>query len=152
MGRGALESVYSTEFDFEVGKSIQLRDGGDVTLIAYGIMVAEALKAADVLAISGLHARVINMHTVKPLDEAAVLKAAADTGCIVTAEEHNIIGGLGEAVAGCTSGAVPVPVIRVGINDIFCGIGPEDGLRNKLGLTAENIVESAKKAVSLKRK
>ena len=152
MGRGALESVYSSEFDFEVGKSIQLRDGGDITLIAYGIMVAEALKAADELAKDGIDARVINMHTIKPLDEAAVLKAASDTGCIVTAEEHNIIGGLGEAVAGCTSSAVPVPVLRVGINDMFCGIGPEDGLRAKLGLTAADIAAAALKAVALKRK
>ncbi|MBI9106682.1 MAG: transketolase family protein [Spirochaetales bacterium] len=151
MGRGSLESVYSSEFVFEVGKSIQLRDGGDVTLIAYGIMVAEALKAAESLALEGIEARVINMHTIKPLDEAAVLKAANDTGCIVTAEEHNIIGGLGEAVAGCTSAAVPVPVLRVGINDIFCGIGPEDGLRAKLGLTAADITAAAKKAVALKR-
>jgi len=152
MGRGALESVYSAEFDFEVGKSIQLRDGGDLSLIAYGIMVAEAIKAAEVLSKEGIDARVINMHTIKPLDEAAVLKAAADTGCIVTAEEHSIIGGLGEAVAACTSASVPVPVIRVGINDLFCGIGPEDGLRAKLGLTAGDIVDAAKKAVSLKRK
>jgi len=150
MGRGSLESVYSTEFDFQIGKSIQLRDGGDVTIIAYGIMVAEALKAAEQLAAGGIDARVINMHTVKPLDKDAVVKAAAETGCIVTAEEHNIIGGLGEAVAGCTAESVPVPVMRVGINDVFCGIGPEDGLRAKLGLTAENIADSAKKAVELK--
>jgi transketolase len=151
MGRGALESVYTSEFDFEVGKSIQLRDGGDVTLIAYGVMVAEAVKAADELKKSGIEARVINMHTIKPLDEAAVLKAAADTGCIVTAEEHNIIGGLGEAVAGCTAGAVPVPVIRVGVKDVFCGIGPEDGLRAKLGMTAADITAAAKKALKLKK-
>jgi len=151
MGRGSLELVNTEEYDFVIGKSVQLREGTDVTLISYGIMVAESLRAADALAKRGITARVINMHTIKPMDEEAVLKAAEETGCIVTAEEHNILGGLGEAVAGYLSENRPSPVVRVGIPDIFCGIGPEDELRKKLGLTAEAIEKAAIKAISLKR-
>ncbi len=150
MGRGSLESVYTEEYDFTVGKSIQLREGDDVTIISFGIMVAEALHAAETLAGKGITARVINMHTIKPMDTEAVLQAAAETGCIVTAEEHNIFGGLGEAVAGYLSENKPVPVVRVGVPDVFCGIGPEEGLRAKLGLTADSIVTAVEKAISLK--
>lgn len=149
MGRGSLESVYDADYDFTIGKAVQMRDGTDVTIVCYGIMVAEALKAADILAAKGMKARVLNMHTIKPLDKEALLKAATDTGCIVTAEEHNIIGGLGEGVAAYLAENKPVPVVRVGIPDIFCGIGPEDGLRQKLGLTAEAIVTAAERSASL---
>lgn len=151
MGRGTLESVYSEDYEFTVGKSIQLRDGSDVTIICFGIMVAEALHAADVLAERGISARIVNMHTIKPLDTDALLRAARETSCIVTAEEHNILGGLGEAVAGYLSEIKPIPVIRVGIQDIFCGIGPEDELRKKLGLTAESVVQAAERAISMKK-
>ncbi len=151
MGRGSLESVYSEDYDFTIGKSVQLREGTDLTIISFGIMVAESIHAADSLAAKGISARVINMHTIKPLDNEAVLKAMDKTGCIVTAEEHNIYGGLGEAVAGIVSENKPGPVIRVGIQDVFCGIGPEDGLRNKLGLTADAIEKAAMKAISIKK-
>jgi transketolase len=150
MGRGSLESVNTEEYEFTIGKAVQLREGTDVTIISYGVMVAESLHAAEALAERGISARVINMHTIKPMDEEAVLKAAVETGCIVTAEEHNIFGGLGEAVAGYLSENRPIPVVRVGIPDIFCGIGPEDELRKKLGLTAEAIEKAAVKAISLK--
>jgi len=151
MGRGSLESVYSEDYEFTVGKSIQLREGSDVTIVSFGIMVAESLHAADLLSKSGISARIINMHTIKPMDTEALLKAARDTGCIVTAEEHNIFGGLGEAVAGYLSENRPTPVVKVGIQDVFCGIGPEDGLRDKLGLTAQAIEEAAVKAISMKK-
>jgi len=152
MGRGSLESVYTEDYDFEVGRSVRLREGTDVTLIGFGIMVAESLRAADMLAAKGISARVINMHTVKPLDTAAVEAAAAETGCIVTGEEHTIFGGLGEAVAGYLSETLPVPVIRVGVRDEFCGIGPEDGLRQKLGLTGEAMAAAAEKAIAMKKR
>jgi len=151
MGRGSLESVYSEDYEFTVGKSIQLREGSDVTIVSFGIMVAESLHAADLLSKSGISARIINMHTIKPMDTEALLKAARDTGCIVTAEEHNIFGGLGEAVAGYLSENRPTPVVKVGIQDVFCGIGPEDGLRDKLGLTAQAIEKAAVKAISMKK-
>jgi transketolase len=150
MGRGSLEVVYSQDYEFEVGKSIQLREGKDVTIVSFGIMVAESLHAADMLSKSGISVRVINMHTIKPMDTEALLKAAVDTGCIVTAEEHNVFGGLGEAVAGYLSENRPTPVVKVGIQDVFCGVGPEDGLREKLGLTAGAIEKAAVKAISMK--
>lgn len=99
---------------------------------------------------NSIEARILNMSTIKPLDEKAIISAANETGAIVTAEEHNIIGGLGEAIAGLTARIKPVPIQMVAINDTYCGIGPEDALRQKLGLTTEDIVVAAKKAVALK--
>jgi transketolase len=113
-------------------------------------MVAPALEAGEVLSQNSIEARILNMSTIKPLDEKAIISAANETGAIVTAEEHNIIGGLGEAVAGLTSRVKPIPIQMVAINDIYCGIGPEEALRQKHGLTAENIVVAAKKAIALK--
>ncbi len=106
-------------YKFELGKGVTMKDGSDVTIIANGIMVPVALKAADLLAGEGISARVIDMHTIKPLDEELVLKAAKETGCIVTSEEHSIIGGLGAAVCEFLSGTYPVPVVRHGVNDQF---------------------------------
>lgn len=150
MGRGEIPNVHSRDYEFVIGRSICMRAGGDVSVIACGTMVAEAIAAADSLEKEGIDARVINMHTIKPLDEEAVIAAALETGAIVTAEEHNIVGGLGEAVAGVASEHAPAPVIRVGVRDCYCGIGPEDGLRKKLGLTSESIVSAVKRAISLK--
>ncbi len=150
MGRGSLESVYTEDYEFTVGKAVKMREGSDVTIISYGVMVAESLRAASLLSAQGITARVLNMHTIKPLDNKAVLLAATETGCIVTAEEHTVIGGLGEAVAGYLAETKPVPVVRVGIQDQFCGIGDEEGLRKKLGLTAEAIVAAAAKAMALR--
>lgn len=152
MGRGEIPSVYTKDYDFVIGKSVVMHEGQDAAIIAFGIMAGEALAAAETLKSQGINARVINMHTLKPVDKEAILKAAMETGAIVTAEEHTIKGGLGEAVAGVTSEEYPVPVIRVGIMDTFCGIGPEKELRKKLGLTAESIVRAVKKALSVKIK
>jgi len=152
MGRGSLSSVYQQDFDFVLGKSVELAEGKDLTIIAYGIMVAEALNAASTLKTRGLSARVLNMHTIKPLDTEAVLKAATETGAMVTAEEHTIIGGLGEAVCAATAGACPVPVLRVGLQDCFSAFGPEEDVRERMRLTAAEIVRVAEQAYAMKRK
>ena len=150
MGRGETESVYSEDYEFVIGKAVTLRAGVDVTIIACGIMVAEALKAAATLASEGIQARVLNMHTIKPLDAEAVLLAASETGAIVTAEEHTVIGGLGEAVAGLVCENHPVPVVKVGLQDRYGIIGPEEGVKRLLGLSAEAVCEAARKALRLK--
>ncbi len=128
---------------FRIGKANQLRDGKDVTLIANGLMVAEAVKAAETLAGQGVQARVLDMHTVKPLDDEAVLKAARDTGRIVVAEEHLLHGGLGSAVAMSVVRHHPVPMRFVGLNDTFAESGAPDALLAKYGLTAADIVREA---------
>jgi len=138
------------DFKFEIGKGITLKDGSDVTLIANGLMVEMALEAAEKLSSEGISARVIDMHTVKPIDKELVLKAAKETGAIVTCEEHNIYGGLGSAVAECVCEGKPVPVVRVGTEDKFGKSGKPAELFELYGLTSENIVIKAKEAISLK--
>lgn len=138
-------------YKFEVGKGILLRDGSDVTIIATGLMVHEARKAADMLAEQGISARVINMHTIKPIDKDIICKAAKETGVIVTAEEHSIIGGLGSAVSEVVTECCPVPVVKVGVNDVFGHSGPAVDLLKEFGLSAENVVEKAKYALTLKK-
>lgn len=138
-------------YKFEVGKGILLRDGFDVTIIATGLMVHEARKAADMLAEQGISARVINMHTIKPIDKDIICKAAKETGVIVTAEEHSIIGGLGSAVAEVVTECCPVPVVKVGVNDVFGHSGPAVDLLKEFGLSAENVVEKVKYALTLKK-
>ncbi len=138
-------------YKFELGKGVQLKDGNDVTIIATGLMVNEAMIAADMLAADGINARVINIHTIKPLDKEIVCKAARETGVIVTAEEHSVIGGLGSAVADAVTECCPVPVIKVGVNDVFGHSGPAVQLLKEFGLSAENIAEKAKAAVALKK-
>ncbi len=135
---------------FELGKGIVLRDGSDVTIVATGLMVNEALQSAEVLAAEGISARVVNIHTIKPLDKELICKCAKETGAIVTAEEHSIIGGLGSAVAEAVTEYCPVPVIKVGVNDVFGHSGPAVDLLKEFGLSAENIAVNARKAVSLK--
>ena len=137
-------------YKFEIGKSVELRKGSDVTIIATGLMVPDALQAADLLQVEGIRARVINMHTIKPLDEEAVLKAAEETGCIVTAEEHNILSGLGAAVAEVTADRRPVPVKRVGVKDCFGRSGNALELLKLYHLTAADIAEAAREAVRAK--
>ena len=137
-------------YKFEMGKGVQMKEGTDVTIIATGIMVDMALTAAEQLANEGISARVINMHTIKPIDRALVLEAAKATGAIVTAEEHNIIGGLGSAVAEVVSEGCPVPVLRVGVEDVFGRSGTVPALLEAYGLTPANIVAKAKAAVALK--
>ncbi len=150
-GRLAVPVMFDGDYKFEIGKGVQLADGNDVTIIATGIMVDMALKAKDMLASEGISARVINIHTIKPLDEEIVVKAAMETGAIVTAEEHNVIGGLGGAVAETVCEKCPVPVVRVGVEDKFGHSGKVPALLEMYGLTPENIVEKAKKAISLKK-
>lgn len=150
LGRPKLPVVYTEGAPFELGKAHQLRDGNDITLIACGLMVEPVLRAADVLAAEGVSARVLNMATIKPLDEAAVIQAAADTGAVVCAEEHNVIGGLGSAVARTLALHRPTPLEQVGINDTFGQSGPWQALLSEYGLTADSVVEAARRAITRK--
>lgn len=153
LGRAAVETVTDSlsGYSFRLGEGVTLRDGDDVTIIAVGLMVQEALKAADILKAEGVSARVLDMHTIKPLDETLVLKAAKETGCIVTSEEHSIIGGLGAAVCEYLSGAYPVPVVRHGVNDEFGRSGKAPLVLEHYGLTAAGIVEKVRAALAMKR-
>ena len=141
----------NADYKFALGKGVLLADGSDVTLVATGIMVAMALEAKELLAAEGISARVINIHTIKPIDREIILKAAAETGAIVTAEEHNIIGGLGSAVAECVCESCPVPVVRMGVNDTFGRSGKVPPLLEMYGLTTEVLVEKIKQALALKK-
>jgi transketolase len=153
LGRLAVDTVTDSipGYKFEIGKAAKLAEGKDVTLIATGMMVQMALKAAELLKAEGVSARVLDMHTIKPLDEAAVLAAAKETGAIVTSEEANIVGGLGAAVAEYLGGVCPVPVVRHGVNDIFGRSGKAPLVLEAYGLTPEKIAEDAKKAIALKK-
>lgn len=142
-GRPNVPILYDATCDFQLGKAIQLRAGGDLTIIANGLMVAPALEAAEELAKQGRQARVLDMHTVKPLDDAAVLAAAKETGRIVVAEEHLLHGGLGSAVAMSVVCQHPVPIRFVGIKDTFAESGKPEELLAKYGLTAADIVKAA---------
>ena len=150
-GRLAVPRIFDESYKFELGKAVTLREGSDVTIIATGLMVNEAIEAAKALADEGISAEVINIHTIKPLDKEAVIRSVAKTGAVVTAEEHSIIGGLGGAVAEalCESGK-PVPVVRLGVNDVFGRSGPAVELLHIYGLDAQNIVAKAKQAIALK--
>ena len=139
------------DYKFEIGKGVTMRDGKDVTIVATGYMVHVALDAAELLKAEGIDARVLNIHTIKPLDSELLIKAARETGAIVTAEEHNIIGGLGSAVAEAVCEAAPVSVLRVGVEDKFGKSGKVPELLSEYGLTAENIAEKAKAAIALKK-
>jgi transketolase len=150
LGRLAVPVVFGDDYKFQIGKGVELKEGNDVTIIATGLMVNEALIAHDLLKEQGINARVINMATIKPLDKEIILKAAKETGCIVTAEEHSVIGGLGSAVAEYLSEECPVPVLKLGVNDTFGYSGPAVKLLDEFGLRAENIKEKALKAISLK--
>ncbi|MCI8525747.1 MAG: transketolase family protein [Oscillospiraceae bacterium] len=153
LGRLAVETVTDAipGYRFEIGRAAKLAEGTDVTIIAAGMMVQMALKAAESLKAAGVSARVLDMHTIKPLDEAAVLAAARETGCIVTTEEANIVGGLGAAVCEYLADVCPVPVVRHGVNDEFGRSGKAPLVLEAFGLTPERIAECAKKAVSLKK-
>ena len=143
-GRAAVPVIHGEDFTFEIGKGETLRDGKDVAIIANGLLVAEALTAAEELAKDGIEAMVINMATIKPLDEALVLAAAKKCGKVITAEEHSVIGGLGEAVCSLLSEKLPTPVKRIGVNDEFGHSGPAGALLKAFGLSAEHIAEVAK--------
>ena len=141
----------NADYKFELGKGVLLAEGSDVTLVATGIMVAMALEARELLAAEGISARVINIHTIKPIDKEILEKAAAETGAIVTAEEHNVIGGLGSAVAEAVGESCPVPVLRVGVKDTYGHSGTVPALLEAYGLTPSAIVEKAKAAIALKK-
>ena len=143
-GRAAVPVVHGDDFKFEIGKGEVLKDGTDVAIIANGLMVYEALVAAEELAKDGINAMVINMATIKPLDEELVLEAAKKCGKIITAEEHSVIGGLGEAVSSLLCEKLPTPVKRIGVNDEFGHSGPAAALLKQFGLSSENIVKVAK--------
>ena len=143
-GRLAVPVFHEEGFDFQIGKGEVLLDGSDVAIIATGLMAYEALQAGQALKEQGVNARVINMCTIKPLDEELVLKAAQECGKVITCEEHSIIGGLGEAVCGVLSEKLPTPVRRIGVNDEFGHSGPAADLLKQFGLCAEHIVEVAK--------
>ena len=146
-GRSAAPIFHDENYKFEIGKGEIVRNGKDIAIIANGLMVYEAIKAAEILEGEKISARVINLATIKPLDEEIILQAAKDCGKIITVEEHNIIGGLGEAVCSFLSENCPVPVKRIGVNDEFGHSGPAVDLLKEFGLSAENIVATVKKVL-----
>ena len=153
LGRMAVETVTDTidGYKFELGKAAMLRDGKDVTIAATGLMVQRALAAAELLSGEGVSARVLDFHTIKPLDGEALLAAAKETGCIVTTEEHSIMGGLGSAVAGFIGEHCPVPVVRHGVNDEFGRSGKAEQVLEAYGLTPAGIAAKVKKALEMKK-
>ncbi len=150
-GRLAVPVVFDENYTFEIGKGVELKEGTDVTIIATGLMVAEALEAYELLKAEGISARIINMATIKPLDTEIVLKAAKETGVIVTAEEHSVIGGLGSAVSEYLSEVYPTTVLKLGVNDTYGMSGPANELLDKFGLRAKDIAAKAKEAIALKK-
>ena len=150
-GRLAVPVIFGDDYKFEIGKGVEMKEGNDVTIVATGLLVNEALIAHDMLKEEGINARVINIATIKPLDKDIILKAARETGAIVTAEEHSVIGGLGSAVSDVVCEEYPVPVVKLGVNDVFGHSGPAPKLLDEFGLRAVNIVEKAKQALALKK-
>lgn len=149
-GRMAVPVIYGDDYKFEIGRGVKLADGKDVSLIATGIEVEQALLARELLATEGISASVVNIPTIKPLDEELVIAEANACGAVVTCEEHTVIGGLGAAVAECLSEKRPTPVLRVGVNDVFGRSGPAKELVSYFGLDAAAIAAKAKAAVALK--
>ena len=150
-GRMAVPVLFDEDYKFEIGKGVKLVDGNDVSIIANGVEVEQALIAAEVLKAEGISASVINMATIKPLDTELVIAEAKKCGCIVTVEEHSVIGGLGGAVAEALSETYPVPVVKVGTEDCFGRSGPAKELLSKFGLDSDAIVAKAKAAIALKK-
>lgn len=150
-GRLAVPRVFDENYKFEIGKGVYLNEGTDVTIIATGLMVERAMQAVELLKAEGISAALINMATIKPIDKDIIIDAAKKTGCIVTAEEHSIIGGLGSAVAEVVCECCPVPVTKVGVEDVFGKSGPALELLEIYGLNAENIAAKAKQAIELKK-
>ncbi len=151
LGRLGVPVIYEDDYKFEFGKGAIISEGNDVTIIATGLMVHTAIEAKNLLAEQGISARVIDIHTIKPIDKDIIIKAAKETGAIVTAEEHNIIGGLGSAVAEVLVQNYPAPLKMVGIEDKFGKSGKPDKLMEMYGLTAANIIEKVKEAMAMKR-
>lgn len=144
--------VFGSDYTFQKGKAALLEDGSDATVIAIGVMVNRALKAREMLKSEGISVRVLNMSTLKPIDQQAILAAAQETGCIVTAEEHSVVGGLGSAVAEIISEQYPVPLKRIGLNDCFGISGDAEKLLTHYGLTAESVVQAVKEMVARKKR
>ncbi|MHB8926517.1 MAG: transketolase family protein [Bacillota bacterium] len=151
LGRAGGPIIFGPDYSFRVGEAVVLREGRDVSLFACGVMVAEALKAADQLAVEGLEAEVVNVSSLKPFDWRTVAESVVRTGAAVSAEEHSIIGGLGGAVAECLAERHPVPLVRVGLRDTFGESGTPDELMKAYGLTAADIVRAAKEAIQRRR-
>ncbi|MCM2356699.1 MAG: transketolase family protein [Geobacteraceae bacterium] len=151
LGRNKVPTIFPPEHRFEIGKGCELRPGTDLTLVTTGLMTAPALAAAELLAKEGISARVVHIGTIKPLDQEIILKAARETGAIVTAEEHSIIGGLGGAVAELLGEEHPVPVRRVGVRDRFGTSGKAEELLKYFGLTPEDLAEAAREVLARKR-
>ncbi len=151
LGRLAVPVINGEDYKFTIGKGVLLREGSDVTIIATGLMVNEALLAYDMLKAEGINARIVNMHTIKPIDKDIITESAEKTGAIVTAEEHSVIGGLGGAVAEVICENRPVPVLRVGTEDTFGVSGPAVDVLKHFNLTSEQIVNKAKLAISMKK-
>ena len=150
-GRLPVPQIYDENtYKFEIGKGVQLAEGKDATIVATGLMVPYALEARELLKAEGIDAAVVNIHTIKPIDKDIIVKAAKNTGAIVTAEEHNVYCGLGSAVAEVVAESCPVPVLRVGTQDVFGKSGNPYELLKEYGLSAENIAENVKKAIELK--
>ena len=150
-GRLGVPEIFDRDtYKFEIGKGVELKDGTDATIIATGLLVPDAIKATEMLADEGISVRVINMATIKPIDAEIIIKAAKETGAIVTAEEHNVIGGLGSAVAEVLCEGAPVPMKRVGTNDVFGQSGKPSELLELYGLTPENIVKNVKEVIKMK--
>ncbi len=150
-GRSNCDSIFDENHTFEIGKGQIIRDGDDVTLVACGVEVGRALEAAEALATDGIAARVVNMPTIKPIDKTLLTRCATETGCFVTAEDHNIHGGLGSAVAEALSTSTPAPIEFVGVDDTFGESGEPDELAHAYGLTAPHIAEAARRAITRKR-
>ncbi len=150
-GRLAVPVMYDEDYDFQIGKGNVLADGTDVTIVATGLMVSEAMKVKDMLAEEGISARIINICTIKPIDTELLCRASKETGAIVTAEEHSIYGGLGSAVAEAICETAPCTVLRVGVQDTYGSSGPAKEVLEYYGLTAKNIAETAKKAIAAKK-
>ena len=150
--RGKTPVIFDPDsYRFQPGQAVQLQDGHDLTIIACGLMLPRALEAVRDLAAEGVSVRLLNMSSIKPLDEQAIIQAAEETGCIVTAENHSVLGGLGGAVAEVVTSHRPVPVIRVGIHDTFGEVGPVDWLAEKYGISAAHIAQAAKTALARKQ-
>ncbi len=149
--RKAYPTLYSEDHDFEIGKGEVVRDGSDITIFAVGLMVSEALHAAEMLQEKGISARVVDLFTIKPLDDALVIRCAEETGAVLTSENHNVIGGMGDAViATLAQQGVAVPMKKHGINDMFGSVGPQDYLQEHYGLTADEIAKQAEAVVARK--
>ncbi|MGE4282086.1 MAG: transketolase family protein [Clostridia bacterium] len=151
LSRAEVPIIFDENYKFQIGKGVQLADGNDVTIIATGYMVTKSLEAAQQLRAKGIKARVVNIHTIKPIDKQLLIQCAQETGAVVTAEEHNIYGGLGSAVAEVLGKEYPVPMEVVGIEDVFAESGDYEQLLKKYGLSAENIVSKVEKVIKRKK-